>query len=432
MFHDWIHWLSSLSTDELLWLLAPVLLLDITRYTLGCVWLFLCDFCRLLVGLFRPAPGGEPGTADGFAHCPDMCVVIAGLNEASTVTHTLASLHGTYPKMEVIVVDDGSNDGMAEVARRFADDHAGVLVLRKPRRGGKSSALNFAIPFTSAEIIVCVDGDSQLNENALWEIVQPFTDPAVGAVSGTVIARNPFASLATWLQGLEYLRCIFVGRRAAARLNMLGIISGAFGAYRRAAIQRLKGWDVGPGEDGDLTLRLRKSGYRIAFAPYAQCLTKLPVSWLRLLKQRRRWEWAVITFECRKHVDMANLLCRHFRFANLFLLMERWTYNVLFTYVLWGYACWTLFHLHEDTWKQYLLYYFVYVAMEFCNLAVILYYSTDRRRDLLIGLSAPLAPLYNILLRGVTLLSVTEELFTRRSFRDSFVPEHVREATWHW
>jgi cellulose synthase/poly-beta-1,6-N-acetylglucosamine synthase-like glycosyltransferase len=304
MLIDWIHWLSSVPNSQLILILAPVLLLDIPRYALGSVAMWLLEFVR---DLFRGVVGRH--TDAGHGYCPSVCVIVAGLNEAETVGHTIRSLIGTYPRLEIIVVDDGSTDGMSDVAREAARGfHDVVSVLRKPQRGGKSSALNFALPFTQAEILVCVDSDSHLEPGAIWEIVQPFTDARVGAVSGAVFARNAFDRVVCWLQALEYLRSIFVGRMIAARLDMLGIVSGAFGAFRRSAVCRLKGWDVGPGEDGDLTLRLRKSGYRIAFAPYAQCLTNVPTSWWRLMKQRRRWEWAVITFECRKHVDLANPL----------------------------------------------------------------------------------------------------------------------------
>ena len=181
-----------------------------------------------------------------------------------------------------------------------------------------------------------MDGDSHLEPAAIWEIVQPFSDPEVGAVSGAVLARNQDTNLCTWLQSYEYLRCIFVGRMFAARMDVLGVSSGAFGAYRRTALRRVMGWDVGPGEDGDLTLRLRKAGYRIAFTPYAQCFTNLPTSWIRLLKQRRRWEWAAVTFECRKHVDMGNCFSPNFRLSNLAVLLDRWIFNVLSVYALWG------------------------------------------------------------------------------------------------
>ncbi len=429
MLIDWIHWLSSERREDLLLVLAPILLLDAVRYSVGALGVWLVDFAQLLYKtVFHPRQREVE-----YQHCPTVCVIIAGLNEADTLPYTLESLHGTYPRMEIIVVDDGSDDGMASIARDFAQRIPQMTVLRKPRRGGKSSALNFALPFTQAEILVCVDGDSHVSSTGIWEIVQPFADPSVGAVSATVLARNPFAKLITWLQALEYLRNIFVGRMFASRMGILGIISGAFGAYRRSAIQRLHGWDVGPGEDGDLTLRMRKSGYRIVFAPYAQCLTNLPQNWWTLIKQRRRWEWAVVTFECRKHIDLINPRNPNFRLSNFALLLDRWMYNVILMYAFWGYAVWLLL-LQPRAQLGYvlLLNYVVYVALDMLQLLLILYYSTNRLRDLAIGLATPLMPLYHVLLKFVSLIAVTEEIFTRRSFRDNFVPIHVRESTWHW
>ncbi len=413
-----------MAIDQFFWLLVPILLIDLPRYSLGlslmCVWDMACE----LIG------GGEE--VRPYEYCPAVSLIIAGLNEGDTIGATLASIWGTYPRMEIIVVDDGSNDQMTAISQEFAKQHAGVLVLTKPQRGGKSSALNFALPFAHGDVVVCVDGDSDLSEGAIWEIVQPFIDPQVGAVSGAVVGRNPFVNLCTWCQAYEYLRCIFVGRMFAARMDVLGVISGAFGAYRRTALQRVMGWDVGPGEDGDLTLRLRKAGYRIAFQPYAQCRTNLPTRWWTLIRQRRRWEWAAITFECRKHIDLANVFSPNFRWSNLGVLLDRWLFNVLLVYLLWGYLLWVCLHVHENTWKQFFLYYVCYLFSDFILLLVVLYYSTNRWRDLMVGLCLPFTPFYNLLQKAVSLWAISEEIFTRRSFRDNFVPAHVRQATWHW
>lgn len=427
MFRDWIHWYSSLPPAELLGALLPLLLLDAPRYALGSMVMWAIDFARDTWRLLCGTPDAPP-----HEFCPSVCVVLAGLNEADTIASTMDSVWGSYPRLEIVVVDDGSTDGMADVANEFAQAHSGVLVIRKPRRGGKSSALNAALPFTQAEVIVCVDTDSHLGPGAIWEIVQPLADPVVGAVSGTVIARNPHEKLVTWLQAFEYLRSIFIGRMFAARLNILGIVSGAFGAFRRDALLRVQGWDVGPGEDGDLVLRLRKAGYTIAIAPYAQCLTNLPVSWKRLFFQRRRWEWATITFNCRKHVDLANPFAPHFRWSNFWMLVDSWLFSVVLLYAFWGYLAWLIWHRHERLLELLVLNYLAYAAIEVLQVFIILYYSLDRRRDFLIGLVAPLMPLYYLFLKASQVWAITEEIFTRRSFRDNFVPEHVRQVTWHW
>lgn len=427
MLNDWTQWLCSLRLSELLIIIAPILLMDTSRYLLGSVSVFAIDLAGDLLRWVK-----RPSAVGSFEYCPSVCAVIAGLNEGETLHRTLETTYGTYPHLEMVVVDDGSTDDMAEVAYAFAQSHADVTVIKKPQRGGKSSALNCVLPYTQADIIICIDADSLLAENAIWEIVQPFQNPKVGAVSGSVVGRSPFRNLATWMQGLEYLRCIFVGRMFTSRTGILSIVSGAFGAFRRDAIQRAGGWDVGPGEDGDLVLRLRKAGYQIVFAPYAQCLTNLLDDWWRLLKQRRRWEWAVVTFECRKHVDMINVFDRHFRLSNLVMAIDRFAYGVFFQYLFVVYQIWLVFHIRHQIMYYLLLYYLVYTAMEVIQIGIMLVYSNERKRDFLISLIFPLMPFYYVLMRFVTLFAITEELLTRRSFRDNFVPKHVREVTWHW
>ena len=425
MFSGWIHWLSSQRADELLFFLMPLLLLDVPRYCLGGVVVCLWD---ALIGVFAPA-AGRPCA---YEHCPSVCVVVAGLNEADTIEATLRSLWGSYPKLQIIVVDDGSTDEMAAVAKQFAAAHDQVLVLRKPERGGKSSALNFALPFTKAEIVVCVDADSHLEPQAIWEIVQPFADGRVGAVGGTVRARNGSTGLVTRLQSAEYLRSIFVGRMLTSRLGMLGIVSGAFGAFRREALDRAKGWDVGPGEDGDLVLRLRKASWRIVHAPYAQCRTNLPTSWSRLFKQRRRWAWATVTFECRKHVDMANVFSRNFRLSNLALVAEAWTFDIVLTFAFFAYLGWLAVAQSGLLGYVLLTNYAAYLVVELIQWLVLMYYSPNRLRDGKSLLCAPWMPLYYSFLKGATLVAVLEETLFRRSFDDSFVPQHVRQVTWRW
>lgn len=427
MFADWIHWLSSLRPDELGIVLGGLLLVDGPRYALSLIVMTLWDSVSPSYRYLR----GIPEEAVSL-HCPTVCIVLAGYNEASTIEATLRSVWGTYPDLKLIVVDDGSLDGMADVARNFADHHANVLVLSRDRRSGKSSALNTALPYTSAEVIVTVDTDSHLAPGAIWEIVQPFRDPRVGAVSATVRARNPFTSLVTWLQTYEYLQTIFVGRRLAARVGLLGIVSGAFGAFRRTALQRVEGWDVGPGEDGDLTLRLRKIGYGIAFAPYAQCYSNVPTSWRRLFHQRRRWDRAVITFECRKHLDLAYFWQPTFRWIELIMLLERWFFNVVCLYGLWAYLAWVVWGMPGDTFHVLLSLYVSYVACELIGSLAVMFYSNTPRRDALTVIIAPLIPFYQLFLKAASVVAITEEILWRQSFRDNFVPAHVRSVTWHW
>ena len=428
MLTAWIQWLSSIPLNALVWMFLPFILFDGLRYTgaLGAMVVF--DYVR---DAFRWLTGRE--NLRDFSYCPSVAVMIVGLNEGDTIEQALESIYGTYPRLEIFVVDDGSTDGMAENALRFARQYQGVTVLSRLERGGKSSAMNMPLPLINSEIVVVIDSDSHLAEGAIWHIVQPFKDPQVGAVAGCVSARNPQASLATFFQALEYRRSIFVGRLFLSRLDILGIVSGALGAFRKEALDRVGGWDVGPGEDGDLTIKLRKCGYRIVFKPEASCLTNTPTSWRALIRQRRRWEWAAITFECRKHIDIGNPFARHFRFRDFAMMVERWCFNFILVYAgifFWIYL-FTAFSLTEVAYIVF-TFYLAYLACDILQVLILLYYSPNKMSDATLMIACPLMPFYYAMQKVVTCWAITEELLFRRSFQDNFVPKRVRDVTWHW
>ena len=280
MFTDWIHWVQLLRPLELLGILGVLLLVDGTRYALSSVIMVLFD---LYLGFLRLLTGSSSRQLQ-YEFCPSVCVLIAGHNEADTIAETLGSLWNSYPRLQIIVIDDGSSDGMADVAKSYARDRHGVHILSRAQRGGKSSALNWGLSQARADVIITLDADSRLSPNALWEIVQPLQNPNVGAVSGTITVWNSSHNIVTWLQAYEYRQSIFLGRQLQARLGTLGIVSGAFGAFRHSVLKRVTGWDAGSREDGDLTLRIRKAGYQIAFAPEAECLTNAPETWSGLFR----------------------------------------------------------------------------------------------------------------------------------------------------
>jgi poly-beta-1,6-N-acetyl-D-glucosamine synthase len=428
MLTDWSHWLSHRHPEQLVALLIALLLTDGPRYALSktvmCLWDWASATGRWFSGRPRPA---------AFTHCPSVCMIIAGHNEQEGIVPSLERVWGTYPRLEIIVVDDGSTDDMYGVSRAFARRHPGVSVLRRPERGGKSSAMNMALAYTEAEVIVVVDADSSLAPNAVWEIVQPLQDPAVGAVSGSVVARNPFVNLVTWFQAYEYLSSIFLGRMLAAKLGLLGIVSGAFGAFRRTALEQVMGWDVGPPEDLDVTLAIRKIGYKVAFVPYATCHTDVPTSWWGLVKQRLRWERSgVIRNHCRKHLDMACFWNKNFRWSNLFVLAESWFFNIFCLYAIWFWIAAFVYDMPHDGWQVVLTLYFCYLVFELIQVIALLYYSNELLRDACVILVFPFVPLYQFGMLAVRLIATTEEIFLRKSYQDNYVPVKVRQATWQW
>jgi cellulose synthase/poly-beta-1,6-N-acetylglucosamine synthase-like glycosyltransferase len=389
----------------------------------------MCDGCRWLRGQ------RETGR---YSHCPSVSVLIAGHNEGETIWSTLDSLWGTYPRLQIIVVDDGSRDEMAQQASNFARHHSDVLVMRRPERGGKSSALNWALSCSQADIVISVDADSHLSSNAIWEIVQPFQDGRVGAVSATLEAWNAFTNLVTWLQAYEYRQSVFLGRLMLSRMGMLDVVSGAFGAFRRSVlVEHLGGWDVGPGEDSDITLQIRKTGHKVVHAPQALCLTNVPASWWKLFKQRLRWDRSIITLS-RKHFRLAYLSSGKFRFSDTWLLIDSWFFNVFAVYAFWAWCFWMLVTFpHSDTpgavlGNTLLLLYMVQLLLELLQCFSLIFYSGNLRRDLLTCLILPFVPIYRIFLKAARLVALTDEILLRKSYDDPFVPKNVRAAARRW
>lgn len=427
MLIEWTSWIRSLRPDELVAVLGILLFVEAPRYVFSAVLMTMWDLVSKSWNSRLPGPH-----CAGYFYTPDVSVIIAGYNEGETIARTMNSVLDRYPGLQLVVVDDGSTDSMYQEALECARGRPGIIVIRRAQRGGKSSALNFGLRYATAEIVVTVDADSLLADNAIYELIQPLQDPLVAAVSASVLAWNPFDSLCSMLQAYEYRQTIFVSRMARGRASLLSIVSGAFGAFRTQVLKDLGGWDVGPGEDGELVLRLRKAGYQIGSAPYATCLTNVPTSWRRLFWQRCRWDRTVITFECRKHEDMGFPWRGNFRWSNFWVLCERWFFNVVCVYTFWLYGLWLLIEYPASSMRLLPLLYCCGVCLELLQMLVLLYYSDRLKQDLLLSAVLPLYPLYQVFMKIVNVFALTREILFRDSGADNFVPLHVRSQTWRW
>jgi len=119
---------------------------------------------------------------------PYVTILIAAYNEEKSIETTLKNkLELDYPKekLEIIVISDGSTDNTDRIARRF--EISGVQFIRQEPRKGKTAALNLAVPRAKGEILIFSDANSIYDANALRMLVQNFSDPQVGYVTGRMI-----------------------------------------------------------------------------------------------------------------------------------------------------------------------------------------------------------------------------------------------------
>lgn len=268
---------------------------------------------------------------------PPITILVPAHNEEKSIRVAVQNLlRLDYPELEVIVVNDGSEDRtLEELQREFrlrtirvvyipqvptarvkalfrSETDPRLLVVDKKAAGSKADAINAGLNAATSPYVCIVDADSILERDALLRIMIPvLADPKrVVCVGGIVRVLNgsevedgrmrrvrlPRKSIEV-IQVVEYLRAFLIGREAWAQGNMLTIISGAFGVFRTDLVRAVGGYRSSAiGEDFDLVARMhrhlrgRGADYRISFVPDPVCWTEVPADIRSLARQRARWQ----------------------------------------------------------------------------------------------------------------------------------------------
>ncbi|MDP9278214.1 MAG: glycosyltransferase [Gemmatimonadota bacterium] len=278
---------------------------------------------------------------------PTISILAPAFNEEATIEGSLRALLALqYPRLEVIVISDGSKDRTVEVLiERFdlvpvktiyeqriktkpvrnlyrSSTYPALVVVDK-ENGGKADALNVGLSFAGSELVCAMDADTLIEADGLQRMVRPFlystdvvatggtirvvngSEVRFGRVIRTRVPTNPLAGI----QVVEYLRAFLFGRLGWNRLGGNIIISGAFGLFRRESVLNAGGYLYDTvGEDMELVLRLKRLSYeqpgpgKIAFVPDSVAWTEVPESTRVLGRQRDRW-----------HRGLADVLWRHRR-----------------------------------------------------------------------------------------------------------------------
>lgn len=281
----------------------------------------------------------------GSPVAPTVSILAPAYNEEATVVESVRSLLAlAYPRLEVVLVNDGSKDQTMAALQRafdleavhpirrdvlesatvravFRSRHHPELVVVDKENGGKADALNSALNHASGTLVCAIDADTIIEPDGLLKMVRPFLEREdVVAVGGTIRVANGCEithgrvvraavphNLLALMQVVEYLRAFLFGRLG---WNLLGgnmIISGAFGLFRRDSVVDVGGYQLGSvGEDAELVVALRRNANRrdvpgrVEFVPDPIAWTEVPVTLRGLARQRDRW-----------HRGLGEVLIRH-------------------------------------------------------------------------------------------------------------------------
>lgn len=282
---------------------------------------------------------------------PRVSLIIPVHNEGGAVVDSIeAALGSDYPNLEVIVVNDGSDDQTlsiikeryaltpAEIDRSIILDGCNPLViyaratlpkllLIDKAHSGKSGSLNMGIEYATGEFLCCMDGDSIMLPDSLSKLVTKFiNEPKLVALGGAVAPSNELSirdgkivrreapsSLLEKVQVVEYLRSFTLWRTGWSYVDGLLIISGAMTVFTRQALINVGGFKSDTvTEDLDIVLRLhqyycdKKIPYHIWTIPNVICWTRVPNRLDQLRKQRMRWMMGALQCLSKYRILMCN------------------------------------------------------------------------------------------------------------------------------
>lgn len=238
---------------------------------------------------------------DGEAPTGTVAAVVPVYNEDPRIFRRclLSLLRQTRMPDEIWVVDDGSSDRACyDLALGLLDGLRGVHVVRLSGNHGKRHAQAVAFGQSEADFYVTIDSDTELAPSAIENILKPFNDPRVQAVSGVARVANRDRNLLTRLIDLRYANAFLVERAAYSVLGgSVLCCTGVLSAYRGDLVRRhlrdymrqtFLGVPVSYGDDRRLTNYALQSG-RAVLQSTAIAYTMAPTSLGQFLRQQIRW-----------------------------------------------------------------------------------------------------------------------------------------------
>ncbi len=207
-------------------------------------------------------------------------VIITAYKEQKTIEKAIESiLPQLKNKDEIIVVcPDKETEKAAKKFKR-------IKHIKDPGKG-KPAALNLAFKKVKGEILILTDGDVYISKNAVKEILKPFKDNKVGAVSGRPVSTNPKDSMFGYFSHLLTDAGAHEERTKRQKENKYLICSGYLMAIRNSIIKKIP--ENSLSDDAVISNIIYSRGYRIKYAAKAVVYVKYPTNFKDWLKQKKR------------------------------------------------------------------------------------------------------------------------------------------------
>jgi biofilm PGA synthesis N-glycosyltransferase PgaC len=219
---------------------------------------------------------------------PFFSILVPTFNEESVIEQRIQNLRGLhYPKdkFEIIVIDSGSSDATRSIIQRMSleSDEPQITLVCEDQRKGKASAINSGCVHATGEIMLVTDANSVFDVNVLRELAPHFESPDTGGVGGRYMVSNPDDPLPSTEQFYWELETLL--RTGESALDSACLFQGEINAWRRSIV---KADPAMIGEDLDMSITIRKKGYKVVFEPNAICYEPSPTSFGEQRTQKKR------------------------------------------------------------------------------------------------------------------------------------------------
>ncbi len=282
----------------------------------------------------------KPGFKDipEFENYPMVSVLVPCYNEGITVKDTIEAINDSkYPNFEIIAINDGSSDNTLELLNELSNEYTRLRVINLETNQGKAVALKTATLAARGEFLVCIDGDTILDPNAIhWFMFHLAKHPRVGAVTGNPRVRTR-STLIGRIQVGEFSAIIGLLKRAQRIYGRVFTISGVVAAFRKSAIAQIGYWNENVmTEDIDISWRMQINHWDVRFEPRALCWVLMPETLRGLIKQRFRWAvGGVETFKNYTKNILKYKVRRMWPIYLEYLTSIIWAYTVVILTVVW-------------------------------------------------------------------------------------------------
>ena len=222
---------------------------------------------------------------------PRVTVAVTARDEGAIIEATLCSLDALdYPDelLDLVLIDDGSSDGMGAVAQARATlMRRRLRIVSHAQSGGKAQRLNELFRSVNSEYVLILDADHWVEPNLLNRMLPSFEQgPDVACVQAASAVRNAGTNLLTKLLEMEYqFRCkgVYPGKK-------VGIFLGSGAMFERRALLDVGGFDADMlTEDTEISYRLYEHSKRIVYDDSLTTHDLAPANFRNFFNQRHRW-----------------------------------------------------------------------------------------------------------------------------------------------